>query len=219
MVVVNVNRSRGDFSHRDRVLMELLRPHLVQAYRTAEAMTELRGVYLARLRRRRARRPRPRHPERQWPHPVRHPARPSSGSDCTSRGAGATRIGYRARCATGWRARRQPCEEATTRRAHEGRSSCGTGSEARGAPRLRRGSEPPSPRRAAPAALTTRPGCPWTYAARGGPGVGRRGEDQPGDCGNPRAESPDHRQPPRTYIRRLGVETRTAAAHIALTAP
>jgi DNA-binding CsgD family transcriptional regulator len=43
MVVVNVNRSRGDFSHRDRVLMELLRPHLVQAYRTAEAMSELRG--------------------------------------------------------------------------------------------------------------------------------------------------------------------------------
>ncbi len=42
MVVVNVNRSRSDFSRRDRVLMELLRPHLVQAYRNAEGVTELR---------------------------------------------------------------------------------------------------------------------------------------------------------------------------------
>jgi DNA-binding CsgD family transcriptional regulator len=42
MVVVNVNRSRCEFSPRERVLMELLRPHLAQAYRTAEAMTELR---------------------------------------------------------------------------------------------------------------------------------------------------------------------------------
>lgn len=42
MVVVNLNRRRCDFSRRERALMELLRPHLAQAYRTAEAMTELR---------------------------------------------------------------------------------------------------------------------------------------------------------------------------------
>jgi DNA-binding CsgD family transcriptional regulator len=42
MVVVNVNRGRSDFSRRDRLLMELLRPHLVQAYQNAEAATELR---------------------------------------------------------------------------------------------------------------------------------------------------------------------------------
>jgi DNA-binding CsgD family transcriptional regulator len=42
LVVVNVNRSRRDFSPRERTTMELLRPHLIQAYRTAEAMTELR---------------------------------------------------------------------------------------------------------------------------------------------------------------------------------
>jgi DNA-binding CsgD family transcriptional regulator len=42
LVVVNVNRNRRDFAPRERLLMELLRPHLIQAYRTAEAMTELR---------------------------------------------------------------------------------------------------------------------------------------------------------------------------------
>jgi hypothetical protein len=42
LVVVNVNRGRGDFSRRDRLLMELLRPHRVQAYQNAEAVTELR---------------------------------------------------------------------------------------------------------------------------------------------------------------------------------
>jgi DNA-binding CsgD family transcriptional regulator len=42
MVVLNLNRSRCDFSARDRLLMEVVRPHMVQAYRTAEAVTELR---------------------------------------------------------------------------------------------------------------------------------------------------------------------------------
>ncbi len=42
MVVINVNRARQDFSRRDRLLMELIRPHLARAYRTAEAMSDLR---------------------------------------------------------------------------------------------------------------------------------------------------------------------------------
>jgi hypothetical protein len=42
MVVVNVNRSRCDCPRRDRMLMELMLPHLVQAYRNAEGVTELR---------------------------------------------------------------------------------------------------------------------------------------------------------------------------------
>ena len=48
LIVLCLNRSGGcDFSGRDRALMNLLRPHLVQAYRTAEVFTELRrGVAL-----------------------------------------------------------------------------------------------------------------------------------------------------------------------------
>jgi DNA-binding CsgD family transcriptional regulator len=47
LVVVCLNRRRRDFSGRERLLLELLRPHLVQAYRTADAVTELRrGVGL-----------------------------------------------------------------------------------------------------------------------------------------------------------------------------
>jgi DNA-binding CsgD family transcriptional regulator len=48
LIVLGLNRSGGrDFSGRDRTLMNLLRPHLVQAYRTAEVLTELRrGITL-----------------------------------------------------------------------------------------------------------------------------------------------------------------------------
>jgi DNA-binding CsgD family transcriptional regulator len=43
LIVLCVNRSGGcDFSGRDRILMNLVRPHLVQAYRNAEVFTELR---------------------------------------------------------------------------------------------------------------------------------------------------------------------------------
>jgi len=36
-----VHRSRTDFSERDRLLLDILRPHLIQAYRNAEAVTLL----------------------------------------------------------------------------------------------------------------------------------------------------------------------------------
>jgi DNA-binding CsgD family transcriptional regulator len=39
---IAVNRSGKDFSERDRLLLNLLRPHLVQAYQNAESVTELR---------------------------------------------------------------------------------------------------------------------------------------------------------------------------------
>ena len=39
---VSVNRDRPDFVERERLVMDLLRPHLVQAYRNAELVTDLR---------------------------------------------------------------------------------------------------------------------------------------------------------------------------------
>jgi DNA-binding CsgD family transcriptional regulator len=39
---IAVNRSGQDFLERDRLLLNLLRPHLVQAYQNAESVTELR---------------------------------------------------------------------------------------------------------------------------------------------------------------------------------
>jgi DNA-binding CsgD family transcriptional regulator len=41
---VPFNRKRGDFSERERLLLDLLRPHLVQAYRHAEARTSMRRL-------------------------------------------------------------------------------------------------------------------------------------------------------------------------------
>ena len=41
VVAVTVNRARPEFSDRERALMTLLRPHLVQAYENAEAATHL----------------------------------------------------------------------------------------------------------------------------------------------------------------------------------
>src|SRR5215211_1338491 len=42
VIGIALNRSSGDFSERDRLLLNLLRPHLVQAYQNAEAVTRLR---------------------------------------------------------------------------------------------------------------------------------------------------------------------------------
>lgn len=42
VIGIALNRSRLDFSERDRLVLDLLRPHLVQAYRNAEAVTRLR---------------------------------------------------------------------------------------------------------------------------------------------------------------------------------
>lgn len=42
VVGIAVNRSGRDFSERDRLLLNLLRPHLIQAYRNAESTTRLR---------------------------------------------------------------------------------------------------------------------------------------------------------------------------------
>jgi DNA-binding CsgD family transcriptional regulator len=39
-----INRSGGDFSERDRLMLDLLRPHLAQAYRNAESVTRLGKV-------------------------------------------------------------------------------------------------------------------------------------------------------------------------------
>jgi hypothetical protein len=44
------------------------------------------------------------------------------------------------------------------------------------------------------------------------------GKTSPEIAANPRAEPPDGRQSPRAHLCRLGVETRTAAARIALIA-
>ena len=41
VVGIALNRSRPDFSERDRLVLNLLRPHLIQAYRNAEAVTRL----------------------------------------------------------------------------------------------------------------------------------------------------------------------------------
>ena len=41
VIGIALNRSRPDFSERDRCVLNLLRPHLVQAYRNAEAVTRL----------------------------------------------------------------------------------------------------------------------------------------------------------------------------------
>ncbi|MDQ3834808.1 MAG: helix-turn-helix transcriptional regulator [Actinomycetota bacterium] len=42
VIGIAVNRSSRDFSERDRLLLNLLRSHLIQAYRNAEAITRLR---------------------------------------------------------------------------------------------------------------------------------------------------------------------------------
>jgi DNA-binding CsgD family transcriptional regulator len=44
VVGVALNRSHRDFTERERLLFNLLRPHLVQAYRNAEAVTDLRAT-------------------------------------------------------------------------------------------------------------------------------------------------------------------------------
>ena len=41
---VTVNRDRADFSERDRAVLDLLRPHLIQAYLHAERLSLLRGA-------------------------------------------------------------------------------------------------------------------------------------------------------------------------------
>lgn len=41
-LVIAVNRSGKDFSEQERLLLNLLRPHLIQAYRNAESATRLR---------------------------------------------------------------------------------------------------------------------------------------------------------------------------------
>ncbi len=40
-IALTLNRSRRDFSERDRPLLNLLRPHLIQAYYNAEAVTQM----------------------------------------------------------------------------------------------------------------------------------------------------------------------------------
>jgi len=50
VVGIALNRTRGDFSERDRLLLDLMRPHLVQAYRHAAARTRI-GAALAALER------------------------------------------------------------------------------------------------------------------------------------------------------------------------
>ncbi|MBI2902455.1 MAG: helix-turn-helix transcriptional regulator [Candidatus Methylomirabilis oxyfera] len=44
VVGISVNRDHRDFTERDRLVLNLLRPHLIQAYRNAEAMTELAAL-------------------------------------------------------------------------------------------------------------------------------------------------------------------------------
>jgi hypothetical protein len=41
VVGIAVNRSRRDFSERDRLVLDLLRSHLIQAYRNAESVTRM----------------------------------------------------------------------------------------------------------------------------------------------------------------------------------
>ncbi|MBV9455019.1 MAG: hypothetical protein JOZ19_13025 [Rubrobacter sp.] len=49
VIGIAFNRSGRDFSERDRLLLDLLRPHLIQAYHNARSSTQLRQE-LARLR-------------------------------------------------------------------------------------------------------------------------------------------------------------------------
>jgi hypothetical protein len=42
LIGVMLNRSGRDFTERDRRLLDLLRPHLAQAYRNAESVTKMR---------------------------------------------------------------------------------------------------------------------------------------------------------------------------------
>jgi DNA-binding CsgD family transcriptional regulator len=44
VVGISVNRDHRDFTERDRLVLNLLRPHLIQAYRNAEAMMEQAAV-------------------------------------------------------------------------------------------------------------------------------------------------------------------------------
>jgi DNA-binding CsgD family transcriptional regulator len=44
VVGISVNRDQRDFTERDRLVLDLLRRHLIQAYRNAQAMTELGAV-------------------------------------------------------------------------------------------------------------------------------------------------------------------------------
>jgi DNA-binding CsgD family transcriptional regulator len=44
LIGVSVNRSRPDFSDRERLVMDVLRPHLARAYRNAELVTDLRAA-------------------------------------------------------------------------------------------------------------------------------------------------------------------------------
>ncbi len=41
LIGIPLNRARRDFGERDRLLLNLVRPHLIQAYRNAEAVTEI----------------------------------------------------------------------------------------------------------------------------------------------------------------------------------
>lgn len=47
VVGISVNRDDRDFTERDRLVLDLLRPHLIQAYRNAETMAELAAVLVA----------------------------------------------------------------------------------------------------------------------------------------------------------------------------
>jgi DNA-binding CsgD family transcriptional regulator len=42
-VGIALNRESRDFTERDRVILNLLRPHLIQAYRNAETVTQMQG--------------------------------------------------------------------------------------------------------------------------------------------------------------------------------
>jgi hypothetical protein len=41
IIGIALNRSRSDFSERDRLLLNLVRPHLIQAYRNADSVTQM----------------------------------------------------------------------------------------------------------------------------------------------------------------------------------
>lgn len=41
-IAITLNRSKGDFSERERLLLDLLRPHLTQAYANVQAITTMR---------------------------------------------------------------------------------------------------------------------------------------------------------------------------------
>jgi len=44
VVGIGINRSHADFTERERLLLDILRPHLVQAYRNAELIGDLRAA-------------------------------------------------------------------------------------------------------------------------------------------------------------------------------